>query len=150
MNLIRNCCVGAALVSVSLSTSAIAQSCSGHYGNMNVQYTSFEVGEGHKVDSYIFRQALNSTNSPLNVVGECSGFTHTMPDGRVRMSGVCAYRSKEGGYVNEWAMEPGAARGTWKATAGTGVFAGKAMSGWWENMIADGPQVLGKWGGNCR
>lgn len=82
------------------------QTCGGRVGNVSMQYSALGVGEGHTVERCIFRQTVDSTNSPLNVLGVRSGFTHSPSDGKVRRNGVCAYRCQEGCYVDEWATEP--------------------------------------------
>jgi hypothetical protein len=45
---------------------------------------------------------------------------------------------------------PGAEKGEWKSTGGTGKFAGKEGSGWFQNVLMDGKNSVVKWGGDCR
>jgi hypothetical protein len=92
----------------------------------------------------------SSDNSPNNAAGKCGGYAITTPDGKTRAVGVCARKTKDGdSWSDEWVMEPGAERGTWKQSGGTGVFAGKKWAGWWKPVHDDGKVFMGMWGGNC-
>jgi len=71
-----------------------------------------------------------------------------MPDGKTMANGICTRRGNNGDSESDaWSMEPGAKRGTWKVVAGTGVFAGKDYSGWFDPpIISDGTVSVAKWG----
>jgi hypothetical protein len=45
---------------------------------------------------------------------------------------------------------PGADKGMWKATGGSGKFANKADSGWFKNVAGDGKMSVSAWGGTCK
>ena len=140
-----------ALGSGLLSTGvALADNCSGYFNNVTHTLSTNEVAKGHTVTSFIFNSITNSDNSPLNASGECSGYALTTPDGKTRMAGVCARKTKDGGsYSDIWSLEPGAERGAWKMVGATGALAGKTASGWWQVVFEDGKTALGKWGGTC-
>jgi len=64
--------------------------------------------------------------------------------------GYCARRDKDGDtYSHSYHRAPGADKGTWKRIAGTGKFAGRKASGWWQSAWADGVMSATKWGGTC-
>ena len=125
--------------------------CSGHYTNTVVSAETLEVAKGHTLTSFTARGSTVSDNSPYNAVGECTGYALTMPDGKTMQSGICTRKGKDGDSESDvWSIEPGAERGTWKFVAGTGAFAGKHNSGWFQPMVDDGKTNMGKWGGNCQ
>ena len=108
------------------------------------------MAKGHTLTSFIFHSITTSDNSINNAAGECSGYALTTPDGKTRMSGICARKTKDGdSFSDTWALEPGADKGTFKMVGSTGGFAGKTMSGWWQITLEDGKMASGKWGGNC-
>lgn len=130
---------------------AIADNCSGRFSNVTQSSETLEVGKGHSVTFFFARGSATSDNSPHNGVGECGGYALAMPDGKVRLVGVCARKNKDGdSWSDEWSLEPGAQRGVWKQSGGTGVFAGKTNSGWWQPIVDDGKTTMGNWGGNCQ
>jgi hypothetical protein len=74
----------------------------------------------------------------------------TIPGGKSRLVYACARKNKDGDSISDaGGMEPGADRGTWTQTGGTGVFAGKKWSGWWQLVTTDGKTTLGIFSGNC-
>jgi hypothetical protein len=140
--------VGAGLF---LCSAALADNCSGRYTNVGVSAETLEVAKGHTVTFFVSRGSTVSDNSPFNAVGECGGYFLTMPDGKTMAAGICTRKGKDGDSESDvFALEPGAERGTWKLVAGTGAFAGKNFSGWWQPMVDDGKANMGKWGGNCQ
>lgn len=129
---------------------ALADNCSGHFNNVTQTVSTLEVGKGHTLTSFIFSSITNSDNSINNAAGECSGYALTTPDGKTRMAGICARKTKDGdSFSDSWVLEPGADKGTWKMVGGTGAMAGKSWSGWWQVVFSEGKLTLGKWGGNC-
>jgi hypothetical protein len=67
------------------------------------------------------------------------------------MGYACLRKTKNGDSWSDFGgMEPGADRGTWKTGGGTGAFAGKHDSGWWQAVVDDGKTTSGIWGGNCQ
>ena len=128
-----------------------AENCSGRYTNVQISSETHEVAKGHAVTFFVARGSSVSDDSYNNAVGECGGYSLTTPDGKTMLAGICTRKGKEGDSESDvWSIEPGAERGTWKLVAGTGVFAGKNNSGWWQSMINDGKVDMGKWGGNCQ
>jgi hypothetical protein len=137
------------LASAGVST-AYADNCNGRFNNVTHALSTVEVAKGHTLTSFIFHSITTSDNSINNAAGECSGYALTTPDGKTRMSGICARKTAEGdSFSDTWTLEPGADRGTWKMVGATGGFAGKVMSGWWQMTLQDGKMASGKWGGNC-
>ena len=142
--------VGLAVGSTLMCCQSLAENCSGRFSNVTVASETIEVAKGHSVTFFHARGSATSDNSPYNSVGACGGYALGMPDGKVRLVGVCARKNKDGdSFSDEWSMEPGAQRGVWKQSAGTGVFAGKTSSGWWQVLADDGKTSTGIWGGNC-
>ncbi len=128
-----------------------ADNCSGTYDNVTTSTSTFEGAKGHSMTSFVYNQFTRSENAPLfNVVGECTGHMVTTPDGKVQMAGACIQKAAEGAsYSTTWELAPGAERGTWKRIAGTGKFAGKKASGWFQTQFFEGKLVFGVWGGTC-
>lgn len=147
--LIKSCAsIALALV---WSNPSFSDNCNGNFSNVSVSAETLEVATGHTVTYFVSRGTTTSANSAFNGVGECGGYALATPDGKVRVAGVCTRKMKDGSSESDvFALEPGADRGTWKMVAGTGVFAGKSNSGWWQSVITDGKAELGIWGGNCQ
>jgi hypothetical protein len=143
-------CAALGLAAAAACGVASADNCSGHFNNVSRTVSTIEVAKDHVLTSFIFHSITNSENSINNALGECSGYALTTPDGKTRMAGVCARKASDGSSFSDiWVLEPGAERGTWKMSGGTGGFAGKSMSGWWQVVADEGGRTLGKWGGNC-
>src|SRR4051812_16598447 len=103
-----------------------ADNCSGRFNNVGVHAETFEVAKGHSVTAFALRSSSTSENSIFNAVGGCAGYALAMPDGKLRVIGVCARKNKDGdSYSDEWGLEPGAQRGWWKVAGATGTYAGK-------------------------
>jgi hypothetical protein len=129
---------------------AHADNCNGRFNNVGIQAETIEVAKGHTVTSFALRSSSTSENSAFNAIGGCAGYALAMPDGKLRLIGVCVRKNKDGdSYSDEWGLEPGAQRGWWKISAGTGVYAGKTgTSGWWQAILDDGKVTMGNWGCN--
>jgi hypothetical protein len=127
-----------------------AENCSGYVSNVNQHVSTVEIAKDHTLISFTFHSTTTSDNSPLTAFGECSGYVLSTPDGKTRAAGACARKTKAGdSFSDVWVLEPGAERGTWKQVGGTGVFAGKAWSGWFQDVFDDGKVSLAKFGGTC-
>ena len=112
---------------------------------------TIEVAKGHTVTYWVARGSSTSENSGYVGVGECGGYALTTPDGKTRVAYACARKGKDGdSWSDAGGIEPGADRGTWKQTGGTGALAGKTNSGWWQAVVDDGKTTTGIWGGNCQ
>jgi hypothetical protein len=133
------------------SSSSLADNCSGNWSNVTVSAETLEVAKGHTVTYFVARGSTTSPNSLFNGIGECGGYALSMPDGKVRVAGICTRKMNDGASESDvFALEPGAERGTWKQVAGTGSLAGKNYSGWWQSVISDGKAEMGIWGGTCQ
>lgn len=133
-----------------ISSAASADSCTGRVNGVSESASTFKVDNGHTMVVFTNFNIGTSEDSPLNSAGKCGGYAITTPDGKTKLVGVCVRKAKNGdSWADEWVLEPGAERGTWKQIGGTGVFAGKNWSGWWQPISDDGQLFMGKWGGNC-
>ena len=126
-----------------------AAPCNGRVNNVSLSADTIEVDKGHTVTYFVAHSIATSDNSINNTAGKCGGYFITTPDGKTRGVGVCARKSKDGSWSDEWTIEPGADKGAWKMSGGTGAFAGKKWSGWWQPVSDDGKVFMGVWGGNC-
>ena len=139
--------VPAAILASQLSWAA---DCSGRVNNVSLSSDTIEVDKGHTVTYFVAYSVTTSENSVNNAAGKCGGYFITTPDGKTRGVGVCARKLKDGSsFSDEWVIEPGAERGSWKMSGGTGALAGKHWSGWWQPTSDDGKIFMGTWGGNC-
>lgn len=130
---------------------ALADNCNGRYTGATVSVETIELGDGHVLAIFTDRGSATSENSDHTGVGMCGGYALTTPDGKTRVGYACARKNSDGeGWSDFGGVEPGADRGTWTQAGGTGVFAGKKNSGWWQQIAADGSTSTGIWGGNCR
>ena len=130
--------------------SAMADNCSGHYSDVNVSAEVHDVGDGYVLVIFTGRSTATSDNSPYTGVGMCGGYALTTPDGKTRVRYACTRTDADGDSWSDYGgIEPGAARGTWTETGGTGKYAGNFNSGWFEQLVTDGTSTTGIWGGNC-
>ena len=111
-----------------------------------------ELAKNHTITILKAYSVLSSPDSIYdNTTGECSGVILSTPDGKTQSMGYCARRDKDGDtHSISWHSAPGADKGVWKSTGGTGKFAGKQNSGWFQNAVADGKMSVTKWGGTCQ
>ena len=144
-------CLGSLAICLVAPTTALADSCTGHVNNVSISSETIEVAKGSTLTTFVFHSITSSENSPNNAVGQCGGYALTTVDGKTRMAGACARKTKDGDtWSDTWALEPGAERGTWQLVGGTGAFAGKNWSGWWHPLFGEGKLSVAEWGGNCR
>ena len=135
-----------------LWSTAFADNCTGYDMLVTTSTATRDLGNGMTLTNFQAESIVISDDSIYNLAtGECSGTALATPDGKVRSSGHCARRDKDGHIQGiEWSQSPGADKGSWKSTEGTGKFAGKTDSGWFQNVRADGKMAVTKWGGNCK
>jgi hypothetical protein len=129
-----------------------ADNCTGYDALVAISSETLEVGKGHTLTVIRNESILISDDSIYHLTtGECAGTVLATPDGKTRSSGHCARRDKDGDTQSiEWSQAPGAEKGTWKSTGGTGKFAGKDHSGWFQIVRTDGQMLVTKWGGTCK
>ena len=137
------------IAGLSLCGSVSADNCSGHYSQVVTQFQSIDLGGGHKLDMFMTKTTSDSSNSGYTGTGQCTGYALTTPDGKTRLSGVCGRKNKDGSWSDAWGLEPGADRGSWKIVGSSGAYAGKSVSGWWQEIASEGGVAVGQWGGNC-
>ena len=133
--------------------SVAAENCRGWDVLTTLSSETLDLGKDHTLTVVKQTSALTTENAPIydQMTGECTGSILSMPGGAVRAVGYCLRHDKDGDSASiEWGVEPGAARGYWKSTAGTGKFAGKADSGWSELVRTDAKIEMVKWGGTCK
>ena len=139
------------LSAVDYGSAFAADNCNGRFTNVAQSGETIDLGKGHTLVIFVARGSSTSENSPYNTVGGCGGYVLTTPDGKSRLSYACLRKNKDGdSWSDAGGIEPGADRGTWTQTGGTGVFAGKTNSGWWQAVVDDGKVTSGIWGGNCK
>jgi hypothetical protein len=139
-------------VGLSLYPIAYADNCTGYDALVTTSAETRDLGNGMTLTVFRSESILITDDSIYHLAtGECSGTALAAPDGKVRSSGHCARRDKDGHTQSiEWSQAPGAEKGVWKSTGGTGKYAGKTDSGWFQQVRADGKMVVTKWGGTCR
>ena len=110
-----------------------------------------DLGQGMKLTSWKAQSVLLSNDSIYNVlVGDCLGTILQNPDGKTQVAGNCARRDKDGNTESDaWSQAPGADKGQWNAAGGTGKYAGKQDSGWYQQVYADAKVIVSRWGGDC-
>jgi hypothetical protein len=132
------------------SCPSLADNCSGRWTNVGQSAETIDLGGGHTLTIFSARGSATSDNSPMTGTGQCGGYLLTTPDGKSRLGYACARKTKSGDSWSDYGtIEPGADRGTWKQSGGTGVFAGKNNSGTWQAVVDDGKTTTGVWTGNC-
>lgn len=126
-------------------------SCTGYDVLVTTSAQTLEVSKEHSLTVFRSDSILVSQDSIYHLTtGECSGTALATPDGKVRVSGFCARRDKDGDTQSiEFSQAPGADKGMWRSTGGTGKFAGKRDSGWFQNVRTDGKMQVSQWGGTC-
>jgi hypothetical protein len=129
-----------------------ADNCTGYDNLVAIYAETLDVGNGHTLTAFRQASLLTSDDSIYHLAtGECSGAALTTPDGKVHVSGYCVRRDKDGDTQSiEFSQAAGAEKGVWKSTGGTGKFAGKSHSGWFQDVRTDGKMAISKWGGNCK
>ena len=142
--------IGACLFAASLAVAA--DNCTGYDTLVTLSAETLDLGNKHTLTVFRSASMLISDDPRYHLTtGECSGTTLTTPDGKARSSGHCARRDKDADtYSLEWSLAAGADKGTWKSIDGTGKFAGKIDSGWWQSVRTDGKMFVNKWGGTCK
>ena len=135
----------------SFCTPALGENCGGRWTNVTQSAETIDLGNGHTLTIFSARGSSTSDNSAYVGVGQCGGYVLTTPDGKSRLGYACARKTKNGDSWSDFGgIEPGADRGTWKQSGGTGPFAGKNNSGWWQAVVDDGKTTTGVWSGNCQ
>ena len=137
---------------LSICGAALADNCTGYDMLVTTSGETRDLGNGMTLTTFQSESMIVSENSIYNLAtGQCSGTALATPDGKARSSGHCARRDKDGNTQSiEWSVAPGADKGVWKSTGGTGKFAGNSDSGWFQNVRSDGKMAISKWGGNCK
>ena len=134
------------------SVPALADNCNGRFTNVGQSAETIDLGNGHTLTVFSARGSSTSENTAHNGVGGCGGYVLSTPDGKTRMAYSCVRKNKDGdSWSDAGGIEPGATKGTWAQTGGTGVFAaGKKNSGWWQATVDDGKVTSGVWSGTCQ
>ena len=132
--------------------SSWADTCTGYDVVTAAPSVTTDMGHGLKVTGLKSQSVLLSNDSIYNLVsGECAGAMLQTPDGKIQLEGYCVRHDKAGDiFSTAWSQAPSADKGEWKATGGTGKYAGRQDSGWWQVLHADAKVYVSKWGGDCR
>lgn len=138
---------------VVLAADAHADNCSGYDVLVSQSGETLDAGGGTTLfvgRNHSIIVDADATAKDHLVIGECSGTFLSTGEGKSRGQGYCLRKHKDGdAYSVEWAMAPGADKGTWRVTGGTGKFAKSSASGWWQSSAASGKMFATRWGGNC-
>ena len=143
------------LLGLSAAGTAFSAQCSGYGTHFPIYTETIEVAKDHKMMTFRSHNTAIS-DDPKSVwnlnIGECSGTIVMLPDGKSTGSGHCARKDPDGNSVTlEWAIAPGAEKGTWKIVGGTGKFAGRTDSGWWMGgKPTENGSAVDRWGGECK
>ena len=123
-------------------TATAADNCTGNDVLVNHYVNTLEVTKGHSMTTSVDYSVLTTDdvkNIYHNATGQCSGTFLATPDGKVAGSGFCIRRDKDGDTQSiSFDLKPGAEKGGWKSVGGTGKFAGKTDSGWFQAAVNDG------------
>jgi hypothetical protein len=133
------------------ASSSWADNCTGYDPGVTLSAETTDLGHGLKLTSVRSTSMLISTDSIFNLVGgECAGTVLQTEDGKTQQMGYCARRDKDGDTQSiSFHQAPGADKGEWKSMEGTGKFAGKQGTGWFQFVLQDGKNAVVKWGGDC-
>lgn len=133
---------------------ARADNCVGNDVLVNLYANTLEVSKGHSMTTSVDYSVLTTDdvkNIYHNATGQCSGTFLATPDGKVAGSGFCIRKDKDGDTQSiSFDLKPGADKGGWKSVGGTGKFAGKTDSGWFQAAVNDGKMSVARWGGTCK
>jgi len=145
-------CIAAAALLLCGAPLALADNCTGIDVLVTQTAETTELSKDHSITIWKAYSVLSSPDSIYdNATGECSGVILATPDGKTQSMGYCARRDKSGDTQSiSWHSAPGADKGSWKAAGGSGKFAGKQDSGWFQNVASDGKMSVSKWGGTCK
>jgi hypothetical protein len=130
---------------------AAARDCSGYATFTSISTEAKDMGKGHALLAIRSLETL-ITDDPKDIynlhMGECSGTLLTTPDGKSGGSGFCIRKDKDGDSASiAWELAPGADKGTWRATGGTGKYADLQARGWWMPVASDGGKLgVNRWG----
>ena len=132
-------------------SSSRADNCTGYDALVLQSAETLDLGHGLKQTSVRQESILVSNDSIYNLLaGECAGTNLQTEEGKTQSTGYCARRDKDGDTQSiSFHQAPGADKGEWKSTGGTGKFAAKGGSGWFQNVLMDGKNSVVKWGGDC-
>ena len=145
-------CLGSLSACLITPAAYAADNCTGHFHNAAQTANTVEIAKGFTLTTFTFYSFTSSDNSANNALGTCTGYALTTPEGKTRLAGICARKTKDGdNWADTWVSDEGHPdRGTWKLVEGSGVFAGKSWSGNWQVVLDDGKQTNGTWTGTCK
>lgn len=140
---------------ISCAHGALAGPCTGYTNNSNISSQVYEPAKGQSMVVYHDHSitVADDPKSPLHArFGECAGTFLTLADGKQTGSGYCTRKDKDGDItMDEWALAPGADKGTWKIVVATGKFKNLVGStGWWQFVGSDGKRSLVRFDGDCK
>lgn len=154
MNRIRYFAAATAVAGLALVSAARADNCAGNDVLVNQYLDTLEVTKGHSMTTSVDYSILTTDdvkNIYHNATGRCSGTFLATPDGKVAGAGFCIRKDKDGDTQSiTFDLKPGADKGGWKSVGGTGKFAGKTDSGWFQAAVTDGKMSVTRWGGTCK
>jgi len=129
-----------------------ADNCTGAEATVDTYTETFQVSKDHSLTVVRSASVVMTEDAPMyNLTsGECTASVLATPDGKTQATGHCLRHDKDGDtWSLEWTQPSGTDKGTWKTVGGTGKFAGKHSSGWFQEVRRDGKLGAIKWGGSC-
>lgn len=154
MNLVRCTAAATASVGLALGSTAHADNCSGYDVLVNQHSDTLELAKDHSLTTSIDHAVVTTDDAKSiwnTTTGRCSGVFLATPDGKVAGMGFCLRKDKDGNTASvSWDLPAGAEKGSWKTAGGTGKFAGKTDSGWWQPVVNEGKFSIARWGGTCK
>src|SRR6266850_6883160 len=76
------------------SSTYAADNCTGHFHNVSQTADTVEIAKGFTLTTFVFYSLTSSDNSANNAMGTCSGYALSTPEGKTRLSGICARKTK--------------------------------------------------------
>lgn len=129
-----------------------ADNCSGQDTLVTKSIETADLGNGLTKTVWAAYSVVTSSDSIYTLlVGECSTTILQTPDGKTQSAGFCARHDKDNDTASIAIHQaPGADKIEWKASGGSGKYADKHDVGWAQQVFAEGPITVTKWGGDCK
>ena len=106
----RKACAHLSILGGTLIAPAVnaADNCTGHFHNVSQNAETSEIAKGFTLATFTFYSLTSSDNSANNAMGTCSGYSLSTPDGKTRLAGICARKTKNGdNWADTWVSDPG-------------------------------------------
>lgn len=127
--------------------------CAGSNINNSVTWTPADIVKGSTTSILRITSVTVSDDpsAPYHLVsGECVGAYLGAPEGKVRISGFCARKDKDGDVLYEEWTSGGGGMGSSKFIGGTGKFAKTTGAFNWQHTPLYGTTAVVRWSGECQ